>query len=127
MDAVPTERDRLAVHASSAVVLVLVIALAAVALASWPTADDYCNRVMVAEKGVGGAIQWLFFTWSGRLVSGAPLYLTFSLVDLPALRWVSLALAGTLTLAAWQTASFLALEDRALRWPLFAFILASLA
>ena len=127
MDAVPTERDRVAVRASSAVVLVLFIALAAVALTSWPTADDYCNRVMVAEKGVGGAIQWLYFTWSGRLASGAPLYLTFSFVDLPALRWVSLALAGMLTLAAWQIASFLALEDRAARWPLFAFILASLA
>lgn len=111
---------------SSVAVFVVAVALAAVALASWPTADDYCNRVVVAERGIGGAIRWLFFEWSGRLISGAALYLTFALVDLPPLHWVSLMLACLLVLASWQMASLLALRGRVIRGPLSAFILAAL-
>ena len=39
------------VLASGAVVLALLVVLAAVAYASWPTADDDCNRVLVGEGG----------------------------------------------------------------------------
>src|SRR5258705_5118382 len=115
------------VLASTAVALALMIALATVALATWPTADDYCNSVLVGADGVAGALRWLFFEWSGRLVTGVPLYLAFSLVDIPALRWVSLALVCLFALAAWLIASFLAIEDQAFRWPLSAFVFAALA
>src|SRR5438270_336631 len=127
MEAVPGAERTLIVLASSAVALVLMVVLASVALAGWPTADDYCNRVLVDDNGVAGALRWLFFEWSGRLISSAALYSTFALVDLPALRWVSVALACLFALAAWLIASLLALEDRALRWPLSAFVLAALA
>src|SRR6266576_2784783 len=115
------------VLASSAVALALMVVLAKVALATWPTADDYCNSVLVRDDGVAGALRWLWFEWSGRLVTGVPLYLAFALVDLPAMRWVSLALACLFALAAYQIASLLAIEARALRWPLAAFVLAALA
>jgi hypothetical protein len=115
------------VLASSAVALGLMAVLATVALATWPTADDYCNSVLVSDGGVAGALRWLFFEWSGRLVTGVPLYLAFAVVDLPALRWVSFALVCLFALAAWLIASFLAIEDRAFRWPLSAFVFAALA
>ena len=115
------------VLASSAVALALMVVLAKVALATWPTADDYCNSVLVGDKGIAGALRWLFFEWSGRLASGVPLYLAFALVDIPALRWISLALACLFALAAWLIASFLAIEDRDFRWPLSAFVFAALA
>jgi Family of unknown function (DUF6056) len=127
MQAVSGSRSKLIVLASSTVALVLMVMLARVALATWPTADDYCNRVLVDDNGVAGALRWLFFEWSGRLISGAALYSTFALVDLPALRWVSLALACLFALAAWLIASLVALEERALRWPLSAFAFAALA
>src|SRR5439155_4469346 len=127
MQAVPGSGSKLVVLASSTIALVLMVMLARVALATWPTGDDYCNRVLVDDNGVAGALRWLFFEWSGRLISSAALYSTFALVDLPALRWVSFALACLFALAAWLIASLVALEDRALRWPLWAFVLAALA
>jgi type II secretory pathway pseudopilin PulG len=126
MEAAKGAGSKSIVLASSIVVLALMVVLATVALASWPTADDYCNRVLVEEAGVAGALRWLFFEWSGRLVSGVPLYLAFALVDLPALRWVSLALACLFALAAWLLGSLLAIEDRTFRWPLSAFVFAAL-
>src|SRR5436305_10031943 len=117
MQAVPGSGSKLVVLASSTIALVLMVMLARVALATWPTADDYCNSVLVRDDGVAGALRWLFFEWSGRLVSGVPLYLAFALVDMPALRWISLALACLFALAAWLIASFLAIEDRDFRWP----------
>ena len=104
----------------------LFIVLASVAFETWPTADDYCNSVLVAQSGVAGALRWLFFEWSGRLVSGVPLYATFAWIDLPALHWVSVALVGLLAVAAYQAATLVAGEDRPLRWPLCAFIFAAL-
>jgi hypothetical protein len=115
------------VLASSAVALALMGVLATVALAAWPTADDYCNSVLVRDDGVAGALRWLFFEWSGRLASGVPLYLAFALVDIPALRWVSVALVCLFAFASWLIASFLAIEDRGLRWSLSAFVFAALA
>jgi len=114
------------VLASGAVVFALLVVLATVAFASWPTADDYCNRVLVAEGGVSGGLHWLFFEWSGRLVSGVPLYSMFALVDLPALHWMSVALACLLAVAAGQIGALLAGEDRPLRWPLCAFVFTAL-
>ena len=127
MQAVPGSRNKLIVLASSTVALVLMIMLARVAIATSPAADDYCNRVLVDGDGIAGALRWLWFEWSGRLVTGVPLNLAFALVDLPAMRWVSLALACLFALAAYQIASLLAIEARALRWPLAAFVLAALA
>ncbi|HEY3180341.1 MAG TPA: DUF6056 family protein [Casimicrobiaceae bacterium] len=111
---------------SSIVILALMVLLATVALVTWPTADDYCNRVLVDQGGVVGALRWLFFEWSGRIITGAALYLTFALVDLPELRWVSVALVGLFALAALLAASLVSVEDRALRWPLSAFVFAAL-
>ena len=104
--------------------LALLIMLSAVALESWPTADDYCNSVL-ANGGIGGALHWLFFEWSGRVVTGFPLYAVFALVDLPALRFVSVFLACLLAVAAFQTGSLVAGEDLPLRWPLCAFAFAA--
>jgi Family of unknown function (DUF6056) len=125
--AVPAVRGKLAVLASGAIVLAIFAMVAAVALASWPTADDYCNSVLVAQGGIGGALHWLFFEWSGRIASGIPLYAAFALVDLPALRFVSIVLVCLLAVAAFQTGSLLAGEDLPLRWPLCAFVFAAFA
>jgi len=127
MEAAQGAESKPIVFASSAVALALVIVLGTVALVTWPTADDYCNSVLVGNTGVAGALRWLFFEWSGRLVTGAPLYAAFALVDIPALRWVSLALVFLFALAAWLIASFIAIEDQAFRWPLSAFVFAALA
>ena len=126
MQAVPGSGSKLVVLASSTIALVLMVMLARVALATWPTADDYCNRVLVDGAGVAGALRWLFFEWSGRLASGVPLYLAFALVDLPAMRWVSFALACLFAFAAWLIALLVAIEDPPLRWPLSAFVFATL-
>jgi len=125
--AVLSVRGRLVVVASGAIMFVIFATLAAVALASWPTADDYCNSVLVAEGGIGGALHWLFFEWSGRVVTGVPLYAAFAAVDLPALRFVSVILVCLLAVAAFQTGSLLAGEDLPLRWPLSAFAFAAFA
>jgi Family of unknown function (DUF6056) len=125
MHAVPGVRGRLVVLVSGAIMLALFLVLASVALASWPTADDYCSRVLVAERGVSGALHWLFFEWSGRLVTGIPLYLIFASVDLPSLRWISVALVCLFVVAAYQVGSLVAGEDLPLRWPLSAFALAA--
>jgi hypothetical protein len=125
--AVPGVRGKLAVLVSGAIVLALFVMLAAVAFASWPTADDYCNSVLVAQGGIGGALHWLFFGWSGRIVSGIPLYVVFALVDLPALRFISIVLVCLLAVAAFQTGSLLAGDDLPLRWPLCAFVFAAFA
>ena len=119
-------RARSAAAASFVIIIALLAILAAVGFASWPTADDYCNRVMVGERGVGGALEWLFFEWSGRLASGAPLYTMFALVDLPALHWVSAGLACLLAIAGCQIGSLVAGDDLPLRWPLCAFAFAAL-
>lgn len=105
---------------------VLLAALAAVAVTGFPTADDYCNSVLVRDSGVGGALHWLFFEWSGRLVTGAPLYTMFAFVDLTSLRWMSVALVCLLAVAAGQIGWMLAGEDVPLRWPLSAFVFAAL-
>jgi uncharacterized protein DUF6056 len=119
-------RERVIVVASVAVMLVLLGALCADGFASWPTADDYCNGVLVGERGFGGALHWLFFEWSGRVVSGIALYAAFALVDLPALHWVSVSLAGLLAVAACQIGSLVADDDSPLRWPLCAFAFGAL-
>jgi len=119
-------RAKVMVAGSAIVIAALFIVLASVAFETWPTADDYCNSVLVAQSGVAGALRWLFFEWSGRLVSGVPLYATFAWIDLPALHWVSVALVGLLAVAAYQAATLVAGEDRPLRWPLCAFIFAAL-
>src|SRR5262245_21148375 len=82
MEPIAGGRNPFFLLASMIVVCALVVVFAGVALASWPTADDYCNRVMVAERGVDGAMRWLFSEWSGRLVTSSVLYSTFALVDL---------------------------------------------
>src|SRR5438105_11231276 len=127
MEAVEGAHSKPVVLFSGALMLALLIVLYAVALAGWPTADDYCNRVLVSERGFAGAMRWLLFEWSGRLVTGAAMYAAFALVDLPSLHWVSVALASLLALGAWQIATFVAPDNKSLRWPLSAFAFAAFA
>lgn len=120
---------------TSAPMSVLVSLVAAAALAAmlialgsfnWPAADDFCNHVLVETRGYAGALHWLFFEWSGRVVTGVALYAVAALVDIPALRGVSMLLAAGLVLVAWQIAAFVVPRPMAARWPLAAFVLAAL-
>ena len=124
----PTVAGRNPFFSLTSIVIVgaLVLVLASVALATWPTADDYCNRVLVDEHGVGGALRWLFDRWSGRLVTSTLLYAAFASIDLPSLRWVSLAVCVLFAIAAYLMSMLVAPNDRGLRWPLCALVLASL-
>ncbi|MEP6656987.1 MAG: DUF6056 family protein [Betaproteobacteria bacterium] len=110
--------------------LVAAAALAALLIAlgsfNWPAADDFCNHVLVETRGYTGALHWLFFEWSGRVVTGVVLYAVAALVDIPALRAVSMVLAAGLVLVAWQITLFVVARPAPARWPLFAFILAAL-
>ncbi len=115
---------------SARVSLVAAAALAAMLIAlgsvNWPAADDFCNHVLVETRGYSGALHWLFFEWSGRVVTGVALYAVAALVDIPALRGVSMLLAAGLVLVAWQIAAFVVPRPAPARRPLVAFILAAL-
>ncbi len=115
---VPAVWLRRTARAASAAALVLVaIALVRLAWANWPSADDYCNCVLARLLGVDGALQWLYTQWSGRLVTGLPLYALAAILDVAHLRWISVAMAGGLVLAAWQIATFVDARERWWLWP----------
>lgn len=117
--------------AANLVALLAVAGLAGLLIAlgvfTWPSADDFCNRVLVDTRGFTGALHWLFFEWSGRVATGVPLYAAFALIDLPSIRAISMLLAAGLALVAWQSAGFVTTRPQRPSLPLFAFVLAALA
>lgn len=113
--------------ASTIAALLVIGALAAVALANWPAADDYCIHVWVDEKGILGVLRWHYVEWGGRLVTLAVLYTTSAWLDLASMRWLSLASVGVLAAAAWVIGSLIAMSDRELRVPLWALLMSAVA
>ncbi|HZP87571.1 MAG TPA: DUF6056 family protein, partial [Burkholderiales bacterium] len=111
--------------AGVAAAVVLASMIVALGWSNWPSADDFCNTVLVRNGGISGAMHWLYTQWSGRVFTGIVMYTTFALVDIPLLHVVSAVLAAMLVLAAWQMSRFANEHGRASA-PLFAFALAVL-
>ncbi len=99
--------------------------LAALGVVTWFAADDYCNWMHLDEKGIAGAMRWLYFEWSGRVVTGLAMYVTLALVDLPALHWLSALCGASLLGAAGLLARLAGADDT--RWPVRMFALAALS
>lgn len=105
-------------------IAVLTGLLVALGIVTWFAADDYCNWMHVDERGIAGAMRWLYFQWSGRLATSFAMFVTLALVDLPRLHWVS-ALCGASLLAVASLMARLAGAADA-RWPVRMFALAAL-
>ena len=106
-------------------IAVLTGLLVALGIVTWFAADDYCNWMHVDERGIAGAMRWLYFQWSGRLATSFAMFVTLALVDLPRLHWVS-ALCGASLLAVASLLARLAGAADA-RWPVRMFALAALS
>ena len=99
--------------------------LVALGIVTWFAADDYCNWMHLDERGIAGAMRWLYFEWSGRLATGFAMFLTLALVDLPRLHWVSALCGAGLLVVAGLLARLAGAADA--RWPVRMFALAALS
>ena len=124
MNIAPDTIGRIGNGVSLAAIAALTGLLVAMGLVTWFASDDYCNWMTLDERGIAGAMRWLYFEWSGRLATGFAMYGTLALVDLPGLHWLS-ALAGASLLAVACILARLAGAVDA-RWPVRMFSLAAL-
>ena len=104
----------------------LLLLLLSIAYGSWPLADDFCNMVVVKEKGWMGALVHLYWNWSGRLVDSALLYAIMGAVPVQAMPVVSMVLAGCWVILCWSLARWLSDAHQILTWPLTALLLSAL-
>ncbi|MDQ6621186.1 MAG: DUF6056 family protein [Pseudomonadota bacterium] len=111
---------RIVIGGGAGTIVLVGTMLLALGWSNWPSADDFCNAVLVREDGVAGALHWLYARWSGRLFTGGIMYPTFAAFDLPSLRLVSALLAAGFLVSSWQIARFVAVggaHDVLAVWP----------
>jgi len=125
-EGVPAQQSAVIAAAGAGAALVIAASLLAFAAVNWPSADDFCNTVLVKEGGISGAMHWLYTQWSGRLLTGIALYSTFATVDIPSLRDVSVLLAALFLLCVWQVSTFVAPRDTPARLVVAGFTVAAL-
>ncbi len=80
--------------------LALLVAFGCLAAFSWPVADDFCNIPVIRQHGALGYVNYLYFHWSGRVLSTFMLSLIGNSLPLFQWRWASVvfAIAFILTL-----------------------------
>ena len=125
MNVAPDTVGRIVNGVSLAAIAALTSLLVALGFVTWFASDDYCNWVVLDERGIADAMRWLYFEWSGRLATGFAMYGTLALVDLPGLHWFS-ALFGASLLAVASLLARLAGAAEA-KWPVRMFALAALS